>query len=189
MSGVEFNKASFESDPVAIEAPVLEFYLRYWRDKRSGNAMPLRSRLHPSEFKLHIASITLAEALSGMTDFRFRIVGTKVAQHFLADATGKTLRELYAHAATPMIEGIINLHRVPIENAKPLLIRTGAARVEGFHFAPFDVLYLPLASDAGEGAFILAAYSFPESARDGTLPSGLPILTHGAPPLLTASRS
>jgi len=189
VSGTNINKVSFESGPVAVEAPVLDFYLRFWREKRGYNRMPSRSQLRPSEIRSHIASITLVEALPGMDDFRFRIVGTKVAQYFLANATGKTVRQLYAGAVKPVIDGIVRLHRSPIETAEPLLIHASATLVEGRYFTPFDVLYLPLANEAGEGAFVAAAYSFPNRPiTDSKLRPSMAPPMHGAPPMVDADR-
>ena len=185
VSNIAVNKVRFESDPARVDAPVLDFYLSYWREKRSRNKMPARSQLRPSEIREHIASITLAEGLPGLDDFRFRIVGTKVAQYFLADATGKTIRQLYAAAVKPVIDGIVQLHRAPLERAAPLLIHASTTLVEGLYFTAFDVLYLPLSDSAGNGAFVLGAYSFPDSMdTDQNLPSGLPGAYSAAPPII-----
>lgn len=179
------NKVSFENDPDHVDPPVLDFYLRYWREKRAGNRLPPRSQMSPSEMRTYLASITLAEALPGMDDFLFRIVGTKVAQYFLADATGKTVRQLYAAATKPVIDGIVHLHRAPLKSAAPLLIHASATLVEGLFFSAFDVLYLPLANDKGEGAFVLGAYHFPESSKpEMKFASSLPQRMSGAPPAI-----
>ena len=185
MSDMRVNKVSFENDPEHVDPPVLDFYLRYWREKRGGNRLPLRSQMRPTEMRTYLASITLAEALPGMDDFLFRIVGTKVAQYFLADATGKTIRQLYAAATKPVIDGIVQLHRAPIERAAPLLIHASATLVEGLYFSAFDVLYLPLANDKGEGAFVMGAYYFPQPAKpEFKFGSSLPQPMHGAPPAI-----
>src|SRR5580704_13511381 len=99
-------KVSIAYDPESVEAPVLEFYLQYWRAKRGSRALPLRSELRPSEVKAHLGSMALVEALPETDDFRFRLIGTHVASHLLAHATGRTIRETYATAETSYVEGI-----------------------------------------------------------------------------------
>ena len=182
---MQVNKVSFENDPDHVDPPVLDFFLSYWREKRASNRLPPRSQLRPTEMRTYLASMTLAEALPGMDDFLFRIVGTKVAQYFLADATGKTVRQLYAAATKPVVDGIVKLHRAPLKSAAPLLIHASATLVEGLYFSAFDVLYLPLANDKGEGSFVLGAYNFPEPSKpEFKFGSGLPQQVSGAPPAI-----
>ena len=157
---------TIETNVESTGAPVLDFYLRYWKQKRGDAAMPVRAHIRPSELKPHLAAATLVEALPGLSDFRFRLVGTAVTHYFFASATGKTFREIYAGADPRVAEEVVRLHRSTIERAAPILARTNIGLVRDHYFPPFDVLYLPLADDNGEGGFVLSAYSFPKEAED-----------------------
>ena len=119
--------------------------------------------------------MTLVETLSGMDDFRFRLVGTGVAQRFLADATGKTFREIYSPVDKSIADRIVRLHRDTLQKSVPILARVGTIWAAGNHYPQFDVLYLPLADDADKGAFVWSVYSFPKRAEEtGRTSSGLP---------------
>jgi hypothetical protein len=158
-------QVSIAYDPESIDAPVLEYYLRYWRAKRGCRALPLRSELRPAEIKAHLRSIALVEALPESDDFRFRLIGTGVAQHLLAHATGRTVREIYASAETSYVEGIVRLHQSVCRKKMPVLIRARGGTWHGVFYPAFDVLYLPFANEAGDARFILTAYAFPEQRR------------------------
>jgi hypothetical protein len=159
------SQVSIVYNPENVVAPELEFYLQYWRAKQDGAAIPLRSGLRPSELKPHLRSMALLEALAGLHDFRFRLIGTGVAQHLLAYSTGRTLRETYATAESSYVEGVVRLHRTVCERLVPVLVRASGGTWYGQFYPAFDVLYLPFADDAGEATFILTAYAFPEQVR------------------------
>jgi hypothetical protein len=184
-------KVSIEYDPQNVETPVLEFYLRYWDAKRHGRSLPARSELRPSELKPHLDSMVLIEALPGLGDFRFRLIGTKVEQHLLANATGRTIRETYAFAERSYVEGVVRLHRTVCERMTPVLIRASGGVWFGQFYPAFDVVYLPLAGDAGDATFIVTAYAFPEQARlaqHHRLQPGLPKPEHAAPAIMPTNQ-
>src|SRR5437899_10847231 len=81
--------------PESVGHPVLRFYFEYWLQKRRGRAMPSRADIKPMEIKPHLGSAMILEALPGLNDFRYRLVGTSVARYLLGDATGRTIRETY----------------------------------------------------------------------------------------------
>ena len=122
-------QVSIAYDPESVDAPVLEYYLRYWRAKRGSRKLPLRSELQPSEIKAHLRSMALVEALPESDDFRFRLIGTGVAQRLLAHATGRTVRETYASAEASYVEGIVRLHKAVCRKEIPVLVRSSGGIV------------------------------------------------------------
>jgi hypothetical protein len=85
-----------EQNPGRIDNPVLQFFLHYWNEKRGARSMPSRADIVPREIKPYLGWVCLLDALPGCTDFRYRLVGSFVAEYFLGDGTGRTVNEAFA---------------------------------------------------------------------------------------------
>ena len=59
--------------------------------KRVDGAVPQYGRFSARELSRHLSSIVVADALPGLENFRYRLVGSRVTRYFLSDATGKTI--------------------------------------------------------------------------------------------------
>ena len=93
-----------------VEHPVLRRLHRYWLEKRGDRANPSRADIDPTEIPTLLPHVLLVDALDQGSKFRFRLVGTAVAQGtdptgaFLHDAApkgpyGQHINALYARAA------------------------------------------------------------------------------------------
>jgi hypothetical protein len=83
------------SNPEAIDNPILDFFLTYWRTKRGDAVLPLRDSFVPKEVRGHLPWVVVADALPDYLDFRYRVVGSHVCRYFLSDGTGKTVHEAF----------------------------------------------------------------------------------------------
>ncbi len=152
-----------EIDPKHLANPILSFLRDYWDAKRAGRAMPSRADIKPSEMKEYLGWIILIDVLPGFDDFRFRMIGTRVSQYFLADATGQTMREALAVHGEAAVNGIVATHRKTARDQ--VVVRAyGGAGWLGRSFLDFDAIYMPLSDDGATANMILSAFTFDAAA-------------------------
>jgi len=125
--------------------------------------MPSRADIKPSEMKEHLGWIILVDALPALEDFRFRMIGTRVAQYFLADATGQTMREAFAAYGDQVTARVIATHRKTARD-KVVVRAYGGAGWLGRSFLDFDAIYMPLSDDGESVNMILSAFTFDAAA-------------------------
>lgn len=148
-----------EIDPANLENPVLAFLKRYWDEKRAARIMPARADIKPSDLKEHLGWIILLDALPGFADFRYRTIGTRVTQYFLADSTGKTVSAAFGSYGEAAVKGVLAVHRKAAQDR--LIVRAhGGAGWLGRSFLDFDALMLPLSDDGETTNMILSAFTF-----------------------------
>ena len=168
----DWPRAAYVSEPAAIDNPILEFFRAYWQQKRGPRAMPARADLRLSDFTKYLGMVSLFDALPGYGDFRFRVIGTRVAQKFNVDDTGRTLRQAFAEAGAgaARAEQIVATFRFACETQKPLRATVAAAQWHGHYVSDFDALYLPL-SDGGAVAnqvMSIIAFNYETFLRTGS---------------------
>lgn len=152
-----------EIDPDRLSNPILSFLRNYWDAKRAGRVMPSRADIKPAEMKEYLGWIILIDVLPGCEDFRFRMIGTRVSQYFLADATGQTMREAFAAYGDAVVSGIVATHRKTARDR--VVVRAfGGAGWLGRSFLDFDAIYLPLSDDGVNANMILSAFTFDAAA-------------------------
>lgn len=159
-----------EVNPAQLHNPALAFLKDYWDSKRAGRDMPARADIKPSEMKEFLGWIILLDALPGFSDFRFRMIGTRVSQYFLEDGTGKTIREAFARYGEAATSGVLATHRKAARER--VVVRAwGGAGWLGRSFLDFDAVYMPLSDDGEHVNMILSAFTFDVSkllkARSG----------------------
>jgi len=148
-----------EENPDRIDNPVLQFFLRHWREKRGSRAMPARADIRPRDIKPYLGWVCLLDALPGYADFRYRLVGSSVAEYFLGDGTGRTVGD--AFAAHPGVrDGILWLFRTTCLSKKPMRIWSPGAEWEGRWHPDNDALYLPLAADGENADMVMNVFTF-----------------------------
>jgi hypothetical protein len=160
-----------------LDNPVLLFYFDYWHRKRAGKAMPSRADINPGELRPYLGSIILLEALPGFDDFRYRLIGTRVTDYFLGDATGTTIREAYAlsNMKAPHVDSIISLHRTVCESQMIVRVKGPPGQWRGQFYPPFDALYLPLSDDGVTANMVLTAFTFDRDALRAVRPEQSPV--------------
>jgi hypothetical protein len=138
-------------DPTAIENTVLSFFLEYWRRTRRAGLVPLKGSFVPQEVRGHLQWVTSADALPGNSDFRYRVVGSRICDYFLGSGRAKTIREAYASADKAFVDGVLSLYRHACETGLPIRVTGPASRYRNIFFPSYESLYLPYAT-SGEHA-------------------------------------
>lgn len=148
-----------EFDPQHLQNPILAFLKNYWDSKKAGRALPSRADIKPSDMKEQLGWVILLDALPGYADFRYRTIGTRVTQYFLADGTGKTLTEAFKSYGDEVVTAVLWVHRKAAK--EKIAVRTfGGAGWLGRSFLDFDALFLPLSDDGDTVNMILSAFTF-----------------------------
>ena len=97
-----------ERDAVAIavfaarqlQHPTNQAAFAYWDEIRAGRAMPSRADLDPSDIPTILPCVFLLDVAQDPLDFRYRLIGTKMASHLNRDLTGAWMSEV-AHQKPP----------------------------------------------------------------------------------------
>ncbi len=148
-----------EENPVSAENPVLDFFLRYWNEKRGDRAMPSRAAINTREIKQHLGWVCLLDALPEFVDFRYRLVGSRVTDFFLDDGTGKTVSEAF-QGDTALGDAALWVYRKCCLDRRPVRIVSPGADWRGRYVPANDALYMPLASDGETADKVLAVFTF-----------------------------
>lgn len=116
----------------------------YWRGKVIGDRLPSRSDIDPVDIpQLMPHAVILDVRREPELDFRYRLIGTYVAEHLFKDHTGSWFSEIeYQRAPSTIWQNCAHV----IETGKPLLPETPyVGPNQGFKSVE-DVI-LPLADD------------------------------------------
>ena len=153
-----------ERDPAGVDNPVLSFFLNYWRRnaQQAEQGIPLFSTFKPSEVRANLAWVVVVDVLPNLADFRYRVIGTCVAEYFARNATGLTVSEAFRDWDPSSREGVIGLFRAPCLHRIPFRYFGPGFRLPGSKkFLPeFDSLYLPYSSDGREIDRVLNVFAF-----------------------------
>lgn len=151
--------AQTEIDPRRLDHPVLAAVKAYWDGKRGDRPMPSRAEIDPVELREHLGWILMLDVLDDYADFRFRLIGTKVTRYFLADTTGRTVREAFDRFGPAAVNGVLSVYRKCSRDHVPVRA-WGDAGWLGQKFYEFDAIYLPLSDDGVSANKILSAFTF-----------------------------
>jgi hypothetical protein len=150
----------YVENPDSVDNPILAFFLDYWREKRGNDRMAARADIRIRDFPQYLPWVILLDAEDDYREFRFRVVGTRVAQYFLSDATGKTLSEAYEHTPPETREGTRLLLQRPCVTGAPTRATGPASTWQGNYFPNWDALYLPLGADRTKADSVFVAFTF-----------------------------
>ena len=140
--------------PNVSDNPQFQDLVAYWQAKRGLRPLPLRQDIDPLELKQHLGSLNIIECLPGLTDFRYRLIGTRIAEAYGRDSTGKTVRELYAVEDPEYCEFLLGTYREVATRQVIARIR-GNLRPVNKDYRWADSLLLPLADSEGGVSEIL----------------------------------
>ena len=91
-----------ERDAVAIavfaarqlQHPTNQAAFAYWDEIRAGRAMPSRADLDPADIRTILPCVFLLDVAQDPLDFRYRLIGTKMASHLNRNLTGSWMSDL-----------------------------------------------------------------------------------------------
>jgi len=152
-------KPILEQNPESIDNPVLQFFLRYWHQKRGARSMPARGDIVLREIKPYLGWVCLLDALPDYTDFRYRLVGSYVTDYFLGDGTGRTVKE--ALAENPRLrDGALFVFNKTCTEKKPLRVWAPGGTWKGRYYPDNDALHLPLGADGETADMVMNIFTF-----------------------------
>jgi hypothetical protein len=153
-----------ERDPAGVDNPVLSFFLDYWRRsaQQAEHGIPLFNTFRPTDVRGNLAWVVVVDVLPNLEDFRYRVIGTCVAEYFARNSTGLTVSEAFSDWDPPSREGVMDLFRAPCLHRKPFRYSGPGFRLPDTNkFLPdFDSLYLPYSSDGREIDRVLNVFAF-----------------------------
>jgi len=147
-------------DPHEIDNPILEFFVSYWARKRETNGLPRYASFVPKEVKQHLPWVVVSDALPDYEDFRYRVVGSRVAQYFLGDGTGKTIREAFEGLDAQFVEGVLWLNRQTCVERVPIRLTAHATVQNEIYFPACDTIYLPYSTDGIVADKVVNVFTF-----------------------------
>lgn len=81
--------------PDIVDIPLFARALNYWNSLREGDRLPARRNLRPRDIVDILPHIVLNDVVPGAPDrYRYRLVGTRVAEYYGFDPTGRMLDEV-----------------------------------------------------------------------------------------------
>jgi hypothetical protein len=147
-----------EATPATLQRPRLQRLLQYWHDKRGSRPMPARRDLDPLELSWVLGDLSLVEvhrADHGRLRYRFRLIGSRVAERLGYEMTGKWLEDLPEPAYRAYLAeayGEVVARAVPLSEHPDMVI--------DHRLHHYEILRMPLASDGHHPDMLLVAVDF-----------------------------
>lgn len=130
--------------------------LRYWSTKRGDRPAPRRADLDPLDIPDLLPILTLVDVLRDPLRFRYRVVGTAVAEGFGRDATGRFVDEdLYGAEARAIFA---TYERLTVE-VRPFR-RHSRLAWSSREWQVLEAIELPLIDDEGRVCMVLGGNCF-----------------------------
>ena len=136
--------ADQDGAPLEFESPIVQAGYSYWHAKRGDGRLPRRSDIDPAEIaRLMPHAILLDVKREAELDFKYRLIGTYVAENLFKDHTGSWFSEIEHQKAPSKIWQ--NCCRV-VETGEAF--KPGTPYVGPHHgFKRVEDVILPLADD------------------------------------------
>jgi hypothetical protein len=148
-----------EATAETVQRPRLRRLLAYWHAQRGERRLPSRRDLDPMDFPWLLGNISLAEVVrdpaGGPVRYRLRLVGTRAAERFGYDPTGRFIEELPEPTYRERLRVAYN---EMVRRAVPLVERLDMLIDDRTH--DYEMLRLPLGSDGETVDMILLAADF-----------------------------
>jgi hypothetical protein len=127
----------------------------YWQSKRGGRFAPRRADIDPAEIRGHMPSLMMVDVLAD-GDYRYRLMGTALAEGRGRNATGQRLTELMADRPAAMRQlkerfDSVVAARAPVYSRGEVYWETSSDDMR-----MFECGYFPLSDDGQTVNIILA---------------------------------
>lgn len=137
------------------EVPEQRDLLAHWRDLRgSGEKMPSRHRFDPMAVPRQLPFMMLLDRPAADGSIMVRLMGTRLAEHYKQDLTG---RNLLSGLAADIHPQALALYSDVLETPCVSLIHRPMLRVSGARLQ-VEALHLPLAAGDGRPTFVLSTF-------------------------------
>jgi hypothetical protein len=128
--------ADYEMD---IQSPMLMRLYELWRHRHADGKLPARGDFDPVEMKECLGNIFLLEYLPDIDNFRYTLIGTKIAGWVGVDNTGKLVDEVFDERVRLFYKGL-QAREVPARTIGKVVWR------DKQHVA-YEAIMLPLSDD------------------------------------------
>lgn len=150
----EYPPEWLEENASAIVLPAhMSELLRYWRMIARQQRLPARAAFNPADMRAHLSQIVLYDVGEAISETRYRLVGTEVAQQRGTDPTGLKLTELYEGPA--LMRRLDTFARICRDRA-PLYL-SGKSHAE---LKYFRALLLPMSDNDADVNVILGMFDY-----------------------------
>jgi hypothetical protein len=170
-----------EFDPTSEPPRFIAEVRNYWAGKCSGDRLPSRADIRPSELKSWLPHVLLVDAVNDSTDFLYRLVGTRIARDFTASPTGRLMSEALQPFGDETVASTIATYRRVVTTRAPLRIR-GSGAIYGQRSKFFDAVLMPLSDDGETVNRVFGGFFFEwdhDSAYDYVPGKTLPLSARG----------
>lgn len=146
--------------PASLHRPRLQRLLQYWQDKRGSRAMPGRNDIDPLDIPWMLGDISLVEVHrpAACLRYRFRLIGSRVAERLGYDMTGKWLEDL---PGPDYRAYLIEAFGEVVARGMPLTERPNM--VIDHSVLHYEILRMPLATDGRNPDMLLLAVDFADA--------------------------
>lgn len=127
--------------------------LEYWNRRRNGAELARRADLNPAEIVDMLPAVFLVDVLPGPSRYRYRLIGTQIAEWSGNDATGRDMDDPQCGEGSTVF---IALHDEVVALRKPVATVNSPALFQGSMLL-FDRILLPMAGDDGAVVMIMGA--------------------------------
>ncbi|MGH6934127.1 MAG: PAS domain-containing protein [Dongiaceae bacterium] len=127
----------------------------YWRGKKRDRAMPSRADIDPVELRLLLPNIYLLDVL-GPSRYRYRLIGTMIAERLKADATGRDVDDKLFGENAP---AIVQMYDHVANHGSPVLNNARLFWTE-VNWLNYTSVILPLSNDGVNVNMMLGAMDF-----------------------------
>jgi hypothetical protein len=154
------QEAAYGFDPAIVQSPRIHRLYAYWRDK-AGAGMPARAEFDPVDVRELLPNLMMVDVLGQPPRFRYRLVGTRVAQYTGFDFTGRYLDEMVFQGRDFMDEcyGRLLSERRPIFGHYAWLVRSR-------HFGRCEFAHFPLSDDGEQVDRCISIEDYERMERD-----------------------
>ncbi len=140
-----------------LQSPALKSLLAYWQARCPGaGRLPARADIDPVDFPALLPTVFLVDVQLAPRVYRYRLVGTEIAEAYGRDFTGKRLDEVFSDifrkATTVVFDQVVD-HRAPVRTFGTLAWRETQQ-------LGFEAIQMPLAADHATVDMILGAMAY-----------------------------
>jgi hypothetical protein len=154
------EELSHLDDPTWLDNENLQAVLEFWRAKRAElGRLPRRADIDPNALRSHLGRLFLIDVLPGAADFRFRLIGSKLAHRYGRDSTGKLLTECFPGESRPVGEWLRGCYRTVALRKIPVLTRAPLVQT-GREFTQAVAIHMPLSEDGEQVNMIFGSTEF-----------------------------
>lgn len=139
-----------------VEDPKLVRIARYWRDRSVDGRLPSRRDIDPIGLRDLLPFVFLVDVEPEPRRFRYRLIGTAIAEFTGRDLTGRVIDESTYGAFAGLAQGVFS---IPVDTAKPVLCRGRAVYNPPLAWQRVELLILPLSRDGNAINMLLGGYT------------------------------